>query len=132
MFQQSIKLTSSTHSICQLEEFIQCVAAKHNINKEKFPDILISLTEAVNNAIVHGNKEDAQKVVHVISQRTNGGLSFIVEDEGSGFNPHIIPDPTSPDRLDCCGGRGVFLMKQLADEVHYLNNGNKVRIHFKV
>ena len=129
---QSIKLTSQTQSICQLEEFIQCIAEKYNICQNKFPDILISLTEAVNNAIVHGNKEDEGKFVHVILRKTNHGISFTVEDEGMGFNPRSIPDPTLPEHIECCGGRGVFLMKQLADEVQYLNNGNKVRIDFNV
>ena len=130
MVNQSIKLPSSTQSICKLEEFIQCIAAKYSICEQKFPDILISLTEAVNNAIFHGNGGNESKYVHVITQISNSGISFIVEDEGEGFNPHSIPDPTRPEHLDCCGGRGVFLMKQLADEVHYLNKGNKVRIHF--
>jgi len=132
MVNQSITLASCTQSICKLEEFIQCVALKYEIQNDKFPDILISLTEAVNNAIIHGNKEDEHKYVHIVLKKTNGGISFTVEDEGAGFNPHNIPDPTNPEHLDCCGGRGVFLMKQLADEVHYLNNGNKVRIHFNV
>lgn len=129
---QSLKLPSNTKSICHLEEFIQCIAEQYAICQEKFPDILISLTEAVNNAIIHGNKEDADKYVHVTLNKTEKGLTFIVADEGSGFNPHTLPDPTSPEHLECCGGRGVFLMKQLADDVKYLNEGRTVQMHFEV
>jgi len=132
MTDQTLKLPSSTQSICKLEEFIQCIAQQYDICQDKFPDILISLTEAVNNAIIHGNKEREDKYVHVVLDKTNKGLSFTVHDEGLGFNPHNVPDPTSPEHLDCCGGRGVFLMKQLADEVRYLNDGRSVRMHFRV
>jgi len=132
MTDQTLKLPSSTQSICKLEEFIQCIAQQYDICQDKFPDILISLTEAVNNAIIHGNKEREDKYVHVVLDKTNKGLSFTVHDEGLGFNPRNVPDPTSPEHLDCCGGRGVFLMKQLADEVRYLNDGRSVRMHFRV
>lgn len=132
MANQTLKLPSSTQSICRLEEFIHCVASKYNICQEKFPDILISLTEAVNNAIIHGNQENENKYVHIVLDETSRGLAFTVHDEGTGFNPMSLPDPTSPDHLDCCGGRGVFLMNQLADEVRYLNNGRSVEMHFRV
>lgn len=132
MIDQTLRLRSSTQNICKLEAFIQCIASKYNICQEKFPDILISLTEAVNNAIIHGNKENEQKYVHVVLDKTTRGIAFTVRDEGNGFNPKAVPDPTSPEHLDCCGGRGVFLMKQLADEVRYLNNGTTVRMHFSV
>jgi len=87
MSEQLLTLPSSTKSISKLEEFIQCVAKEHNICEDKFPDILISLTEAVNNAIVHGNKNDENKYVSIILSKTTKGLSFQVSDEGPGFNP---------------------------------------------
>ncbi len=128
----TLKLASSTQSICKLEEYIQCIADKYNIQPAKYPDILISLTEAVNNAIIHGNKEHQDKYVHVELKKTPAGLTFTVHDEGSGFNPKNIPDPTSTEHLSCCGGRGVFLMRQLADEVRYLNNGRSVCMDFSI
>ncbi len=132
MGNQTLKLPSSTQSICRLEEFIQCVASQYNICQDKFPDILISLTEAVNNAIIHGNQENENKYVHIVLDETSKGLAFTVHDEGPGFNPLNLPDPTSPEQLECCGGRGVFLMNQLADEVRYLNDGRTVEMHFRV
>ena len=129
---QLLELPSCTTSICKLEGFVKFIAGKHNISEEKFPDILISLTEAVNNAIIHGNKQDKTKNVEITWVKTIQGLSFTVRDEGQGFNPSAVPDPTAADRLECCGGRGVFLIKQLSDGVHYLNNGNTVEMHFCV
>jgi len=132
MTDQTLKLASSAQSICKLEEFIKCIADQYNIQPSKYPDILISLTEAVNNAIIHGNKESEEKYVHVVLEKTTSGLSFTVHDEGSGFNPKSLPDPTSAEHLDCCGGRGVFLMRQLADDVRYLNDGRSVCMDFAI
>ncbi len=129
---KTLKLPSCSKSICQLEQFIGVVAHKYNINDERYPDILISLTEAVNNAIIHGNKEDRSKYVNVKLAKTQEGLSFWISDEGPGFNPKHVPDPTAPENIGCCGGRGVFLMKQLADRVVYHDNGSTVEILFSV
>ena len=132
MPEQTLKLPSCTKSICQLETFISLIAHKYQIQTEKFPDILISLTEAVNNAIIHGNKMDLNKYVQIDIDSSPNGLAFIVSDEGCGFNPNAVPDPTAPENIACCGGRGVFLMKQLADDVLYHENGSKVEIRFKM
>lgn len=132
MLKQTLTLPSCTKSICKLEEFISIIAHRYSIGHEKYPDILISLTEAVNNAIIHGNKMDTTKYVKVDISNTANGLAFIVSDEGTGFNPNMVPDPTSPENIGCCGGRGVFLMKQLADDVVYHENGSKVEIRFIV
>lgn len=129
---QSLTLPSCTTSICRLEELVQVISTKYSIAPDKYPDILISLTEAVNNAIIHGNKHDMSKEVEIEWCKTKKGISITVRDQGHGFNPQAVPDPTHEERLHCCGGRGVFLMKQLADDVHYLNNGNTVEIHFCV
>ena len=132
MSEQELTLPSSTKSINQLEEFIKCIAKEHSICAEKFPDILISLTEAVNNAIIHGNKNDEKKYVNILLNKTSKGISFKVSDEGTGFNPTSIPDPRAEENLGCCGGRGVFLMKELSDEIAFLNEGRTVEMHFSV
>lgn len=129
---QTILLKSCNQSIVDLEKFVNVVATEYNIESDKYPDILISLTEAVNNAIIHGNKSDESKYVKVVLRQTTKGISFCVSDEGTGFNPSQVPDPTEPSNLDCCGGRGVFLIKQLADEVSYHDNGTRVTISFSV
>ncbi|MEL6122440.1 MAG: ATP-binding protein [Bacteroidota bacterium] len=129
---QSLKIPSCTNNLCKLEEFVQSIAKRYGITEDKFPDILISLTEAVNNAIIHGNKKDISKLVEIQMSRTDDGLAFTVRDEGAGFNPAKVPDPTTAERRHHCGGRGVFLMKQLADDIRFRNNGSTVEIHFAV
>lgn len=132
MKEQTIELPSCTTSLCRLEEFMGAIAKEYQIHEDKFPDILISLTEAVNNAIIHGNKGDQNKQVKICLNKTDKGLSFQVTDEGCGFNHSTIPDPTLEENLACCGGRGVFLMKELSDNIAFLNEGRTVEMHFTV
>ena len=103
-----------------------------NIDPNLYPNILISLTEAVNNAMVHGNRLDARKNIVVSCQEKKNMIQFNISDEGSGFDPQALPDPTSKERIETEGGRGVFLMKQLADEIHFLNHGRTVRLVWKI
>jgi len=125
-----LKLRSTPTSISKIEGYVQRIASEFAINDAKFPDILISLTEAVNNAIIHGNQNDGSKYVDVSVRRIASGIRFQVSDQGRGFNPGDVPDPTAPDRIECCGGRGVYIIKELSDNVEYLNNGRTVEIQF--
>lgn len=125
-----LKLKSTATSLTKIEAYVKRVASEYAIGPNKYPDILISVTEAVNNAIIHGNKNDKSKFVDVLVEKSNRGISFQISDQGRGFNPSDVPDPTSPDRLDCCGGRGVHIIKELSDNVEYLDNGRTVEIYF--
>ena len=132
MVKKTIKLSSSPTSITVLEEYLQDLLLDNQLCASKFPDILISLTEAVNNAIIHGNKSDASKEVQVNCKHSKTGISFSIIDQGNGFDPQTIPDPTSPEKIECCGGRGVFIINALADKVAYKNNGSTVEIYFNL
>lgn len=128
-----LKLASCPDSICELEPFVQALSEKYNICPDRYPDILISLTEAVNNAIIHGNGENRAKCVRIAHRyRESIGLTFEISDEGSGFDYKNIPDPTRVENLEKIGGRGVFLMKQLSDRIKFANNGRTVIINFNV
>ena len=127
-----LRLSSSPNSICELEVFVQQLSEKYKICQERYPDILISLTEAVNNAIIHGNRENQVKEVVVEHTYNEKGLTFVVSDEGNGFDSQDIPDPTGVENLEKLGGRGVFLMRQLADRLRFTNNGRSVVIFFNV
>lgn len=103
-----------------------------NLDPNLYPNILISLTEAVNNAMQHGNQFDDQKKI-LVSCRTHAHqIRLIISDEGSGFDPVNIPDPTNSDHIEVEGGRGVFLMKQLTDELHFLDHGRTVELMWKI
>ena len=132
MIKKTIRLSSSPNSIAALEDYLHSILRENQSCADKFPDILISLTEAVNNAIIHGNKSDESKEVKVACKSSKTGISFSIIDEGAGFDPQTIPDPTSPEKLECCGGRGVYIMNALADKVAYKNNGSTVEIYFNL
>jgi serine/threonine-protein kinase RsbW len=109
------------------------MAEKFGFTSDLRCNILISLTEAVTNAIVHGNKSDERKLVQVACNVDRSKrISFKISDEGTGFNYRHVPDPTRPENICKCGGRGVFLMRQLSHRVTYSNNGSTVEIQFKV
>jgi serine/threonine-protein kinase RsbW len=91
-------------------------------------DAVVALDEAIVNAIKHGNKCDPCKAIHVVAEFTEDGARFIVSDEGSGFRPDQLPDPTTPCRLLEPNGRGVFLINRLMDEVCYNQTGNQVEM----
>jgi serine/threonine-protein kinase RsbW len=127
-----LKLPSNPSCICEVEIFVKRLVERLHIDENLYPNILISLTEAVNNAMIHGNQNDARKNIHVSCHEQKNMIQFYISDEGSGFDPVNIPDPTTVERIETEGGRGVFLMKQLADEIHFLDHGRTVRLMWKI
>jgi len=126
-----LRLKSCPSSISELEPFVANLTEQHNVSNDLFPNILISLTEAVNNAILHGNCSDTSKQVNIKTIVNGKGLFVEVLDEGCGFCHESLPDPTHVDHIETCGGRGVFLIKQLADKVEFSDNGACVKMFFK-
>lgn len=127
-------LDSHPKNIAKIEPFIHEVT-KHcrcSLDEGHFGNILVAVTEAVNNAIIHGNRAKESKKVTIHTQMRSGRLHFLIEDEGVGFDPKTIPDPTAPENILKPGGRGVFLMRELADELHFLEQGRKVEIQFQI
>ncbi len=126
----SWQFPSSPGSIAEIEQLVAYLASKFKISEDKYPNILISLTEAVNNAIIHGNHCDECKCVHVHLEENPHGLTLVVRDEGCGFDPEAVKDPTLPENIANSGGRGIFLIKQLCDRVYYEANGTEVKMSF--
>jgi len=130
-----LKLKSMPENITQLEPFLKRVRDRYEVAEEYYNDISLVLTEAVNNSIIHGNKCKADKVVHISSKKEDNYLVFSIEDEGCGFDPSKIPDPTSPQNITKPNGRGVFLMNQLSDQVTISQTKNDcccVEVRFKI
>ena len=127
-----LTISSNPNNILKVENYLRNAQHDLNIDETKFPDILISLTEAVNNAILHGNKADESKNVEISMEEKFSGVAISVTDEGKGFDPNEIPDPTAPENIECCGGRGVFIMSRLADKISFENNGSTVQLFFKL
>lgn len=126
-------LPSLPENIHKVEKFVEDICDEFNINNTYFGNILVALTEAVENAMKHGNGNNPSKHVQIIFSSKPEGLSFIIKDEGNGFDLNTIPDPTdiSVD-ADQVKGRGIFLIKNLADEVHFTENGSSVEVIFKI
>lgn len=125
-------LYSDPRNVAKVEPFIEEIVDKYHVRPEVYGNILITLTEAVTNAIVHGNHSDERKTVQVKTQKHNGMLAFVITDEGPGFDHSNLPDPTAPENILKIGGRGVFLMRQLSDNVSFHDNGSTVEIHFNI
>ena len=88
--------------------------------------VRVVLCEALANAIVYGNQLDPAKRVEVRVEVGEEAVELHVSDEGDGFDPSVIPDPTEPDRIELSQGRGLFLIRQLVDEVHFNDRGNAI------
>jgi len=127
-----LRIASHPGNIRQVESFVRNICAEHSIKEDLYPNILISLTEAVNNAIVHGNNQDENKFVKVEMDCQAERLFLRISDEGRGFDPEHIKDPTAEENVCRIGGRGVFLIKELSDHVCFHNNGSTVQIEFQL
>ena len=128
--EKSIKIASKIDNINKIEKFIDDFSDKNEINSEIYGKILIATVEAVNNSIVHGNKEDVNKMVYVNLRIDNEKIYITVEDEGPGFDSSKVPDPTKPENVENIHGRGIYLMKHLADEVSFNDDGSAVTMEF--
>jgi serine/threonine-protein kinase RsbW len=132
-FQRTLQFSSVIENIHIVERLIDDVFAEYQIKEDYYGELLIAMTEAVNNAIVHGNKLDPAKQVKVtfdiIEDKT---VRFTVEDEGPGFDYHNLPDPTAPENIEKPHGRGVFLMRQLSDKCDFIDEGRVVVMDFLV
>lgn len=128
--EENMILATESKSISKVEQLVDDICKNLNVHKDYYGNILIALTEAVNNAIQHGNKKDPSKQIKLSYEAKNEKLGFTIEDEGEGFDFENLPDPTDPEFIDKPNGRGVFLMKHLADEVNFYNEGKKVELKF--
>lgn len=102
-----------------------CLASGLPPRRARF-NLRVVLAEALTNAIVFGNGMDPAKRVHIRVDVDGNRLAIHVRDEGNGFDPTTIPSPTDPDRIERADGRGLFLIRQLADEVHFNERGNAI------
>jgi len=125
-----IVIPSITENIRIIESFIDNAKERFKLDDDIYGNIMIAVTESVNNAIMHGNKNDRSKSVTLSLSLNNNIINFVIKDEGRGFDFQNLPDPTSPENIDKPSGRGVFLMKHLSDEVNFSNNGSIVELSF--
>ncbi|MPQ48514.1 ATP-binding protein [Marinifilum sp. N1E240] len=122
---------SELENISRVERLIDDISSSYNLSSEIYGKISVAIIEAVNNAILHGNRLDVSKKVKIEYNIDEEAIQFIVGDEGTGFDFANIPDPTLPENIEKTHGRGIFLMNHLADDIEFNENGALVEMKFR-
>ena len=124
-----LELPNDLRQIERAVEYVmqRCAACRAHAHRLRL-NLRVSLTEALSNAMLYGNARDPHKRVRVEVTVGEREISVCITDEGAGFDPRGVPDPTTPDNLMKSKGRGLFLMRELMDEVRYNERGNQVTL----
>ena len=129
----TLQLPSKLESITELlENLIEAIADKYHVGEDTFGNMMTCLNEVVNNAIIHGNKLDPAKKVIINAEVDAKRALWTITDEGQGFDYVHLPDPTADENLEKLTGRGVFIIKMLADQCVFNAAGNEVELLFKI
>ncbi len=126
-----IKLPSRIEAVAEAAAAVAGVVSRSGIDENAAFGIDMAVREAVTNAILHGNKEDESKFVEVTLKSSDASLEIKVHDEGPGFNPESVPDPTKEENILKTSGRGIFFMRTFMDEVEWFirpEGGTTVRM----
>ena len=127
---KTISIQSHVHNICKIEHFLNNVFKELKFSRKIYCKLYLSTIEAVNNAIIHGNSCDINKKVNVKLSDLLNRIVVEIKDEGDGFKYESVSDPTQPNNIKKESGRGIFIMKQYADQIKYNESGNKVKLIF--
>lgn len=126
----SLSIPSDLSNLSLVESLIDKACQQVEVDEDNYGNVLIAVTEAVNNAIIHGNKMDNSKSVDIGFYDEPLSFGFEIVDKGLGFDFEHLPDPTAPENIEKENGRGIFLMRNLADEVLFNESGNSVSVIF--
>lgn len=126
-----VQLPSTPASIADVEQLIDSSCASLKLNEDSYGNVLIAVTEGVNNAIIHGNQMNASLQILVSVLNNEEWICFSIKDHGDGFDPDAVPDPTEPENILKENGRGIFLMRNLSDDLTFEEKGTRVNIFFK-
>ena len=113
------KFASDPDNLVEVEKFITEVADEFNLDDEIKNNLSLSLSEAASNAMVHGNKLDPNKYVDIKITVSDDKIEVVIKDEGNGFDPSSVPDPTAPENLLKDSGRGIHIMKTFLENMRY-------------
>ena len=128
---EEINIQSNIDNLTMVENIVDNLSKRLGVSDEVYGKILVSTIEAINNAIIHGNRGIESKIVKLSFSSNGSSLIISVKDEGEGYNFNNIPDPTSSENIEKLNGRGVFIMKKLADDIAFNDTGNEVTMTFK-
>ena len=127
-----ISIPSDFSYLKDVDIFVQRILEKVGASDFISGYIGLCVSESVNNAIYHGNKMDQNKHVTIFAECKNDWLTVEVADEGAGFNCDDLPDPTRTENLRKEGGRGLFIIRNLAEQISFKKNGSVVELKFKL
>ena len=127
-----IRIDNDSHLLKEISKELIGSLQKQGVDENIIFDVHVAFEEALRNAMVHGNKSDPEKKVMIETMITDGELMICVEDEGDGFDPDSLPDPTLGENLLKESGRGVYLVKHLMDDAVYEQEGRKAVMRKKL
>lgn len=107
-------------------EYLLKRVEKLGVVKSEQSNLFVALDEAFVNAVKHGNKFDAKKLIRITAEVSKQEARFTIEDEGEGFDVNAIPNPLDPENLFKTSGRGVLFIYNIMDEVKYNERGNRL------
>ena len=131
-YTKQIIFKSTFEEVERLEGFLNQLQKDLNFNDELYAKLMLVVSEAITNGIVHGNNQDESKKVYLDVSADSSKLQFTIKDEGDGFEPDDVPDPLAEESLLKASGRGVFLMEEFADQVEYSDNGTTLKLEFSL
>lgn len=126
------KFPASKETVSKIERLIDEIHQKYDIGNEKYGKISLAVIEAVENGIIHGNKLDPKSYLQLSYRINDREVGFVIRDQGAGFDHSAVEDPTAIKMKVKEKGRGIYIMKILADEISFNNIGNEVELKFKL
>jgi serine/threonine-protein kinase RsbW len=126
-----LTLPSRIESVEEAAAAVAGMLSRSGVGEEIAFGVDMAIREAVTNAVLHGNKKDETKFVHVTVKNSPGWLEISVNDQGAGFNPADVPNPTETENIMKSSGRGIFFMRTFMDNVEWLirpEGGTTVRM----
>jgi serine/threonine-protein kinase RsbW len=127
-----VKIPSRLDNISVVESKVEVLKSELNLEDAIYGNVMLAVVEAVTNAIQHGNRYSPEKNVTFETHRSTHNLRFTISDEGEGFDPNRVPDPTLPENIEKPCGRGVFLIRNLADGVNFEDDGRTIQLTFNI
>jgi serine/threonine-protein kinase RsbW len=129
--QKTLTVASDLSSLEHVNAFAEMLKEWAPLEEGVYMNLMMALNEAACNAILHGNKLNPEKQVQIRATRFTDHLILEIHDQGEGFDPDSLPDPTHEDNLMKSGGRGIFIIRAYADHADFLDNGRLVKMRFQ-
>jgi serine/threonine-protein kinase RsbW len=121
-------IRSDISELKKVEHFIISIFTENNVSRKNFNKTYLCISEAVINAIKHGNKNDLHKKVSILADCIGTEIIIQIEDEGEGFDINKVKDPTQKENIKKESGRGIYIIKNLSEKIEYNEKGNRIQL----